>query len=78
MGLEAFAEFAEAVGVPTDQVLAVLPYSGGAIVLWTVDPDPDDDTEVWRGTFTRDADGILRRGTAEPCGVLGQIIGMLP
>ena len=53
-----FAEVAEALGVNTVDVLAVMVDS---VVLYTPAPD-DDDPLIWRTEMGRDADGILRAG----------------
>lgn len=50
-----FAEVAEALGVQTVDVLALLP---GRLVLYTPDPD-DPDPLVFKATLGRDADDIL-------------------
>lgn len=61
-----FAEFAEAAGIPTSQVIAVQRSPRGAYVLvYTPEPLPDDDpdgvdTTAWSMGLGRDGDDILR------------------
>lgn len=61
-----FAEFAEAAGIPTSQVIAVARKSDRVFVLiYTPEPIPEDDpdgvdTTAWSCGLGRDRDGILR------------------
>jgi len=58
-----FAEFAEALGVPTDCIMAALPGPKKATVLYTAEPDEhgfDPDEPILCAYLARDADGILR------------------
>lgn len=61
-----FAEFAEAAGIPTSQVIALQRSPRGAFVLvYTPEPLPDDDpdgvdTTAWTMGLGRDRDGIVR------------------
>ena len=61
-----FAEYAEAVGVPTSQVIALQQHPSGALLLlYTPEPIPDDDpdgvdTTAWAAGLGRDPDGIVR------------------
>lgn len=50
-----FAEVAEALGVNTVDVMALLP---DRVVLYTPDPE-DPDPMIWAAHLGRDADGIL-------------------
>ena len=58
-----FAEPAEALGIRTDQVLAVLNQGDGRmVVFWTPEgeeKDPDDNTAVWYSILLRNSDDIL-------------------
>lgn len=62
-----FAEFAEAAGVPTSQVIALhgAPHPGTYLPMYTPEPIPDDDpdgvdTTAWSIGLARDRDGIVR------------------
>jgi hypothetical protein len=62
-----FAEFAEAVGVPTSQVMLAHSSTDGRVVVVVFTPDalPDDDpdgvdTTAWAAKLCRDHDRILR------------------
>ena len=55
-----FAEAAEVVGVPTDQVLAINLHGGALLVLYTLaDAEPEDDVVVYSRLLARDRDGVL-------------------
>jgi hypothetical protein len=65
-----FAEFAEALGIPSDLVMAVTPRQHGGVqafvVLYTRPDDRGKPPEVWAQVLTRDADGVFeRRGEPE-------------
>lgn len=54
-----FAEVAETLGVPTKQILAMMPeVLGSTTVLFT--PNGEDQEEVWFAVLRPDADRILR------------------
>lgn len=58
-----FAEFAEALGVPTDCIMAAMPGPKKATVLYTAEPDEhgfDPDEPILCAYLARDGDGILR------------------
>lgn len=66
-GAAYFAEFAEAIGVPTDHVVTVTSMSlprGSFMVLYSRDVEHED-TPVFARVFKRDGDGILRPDSAE-------------
>ncbi len=64
----AFAEIAEALGVPTDMIMAV--HSDG-VVLWTDNAD-DDDEPIWFARVGRDADGVMVVGPRQSTGTIGE------
>ena len=51
-----FAEVAEALGVRTDQVMAMLPRDGIVTVMFT----PKDHGRIWAASLERDRGGILQ------------------
>lgn len=53
----AFAQYAEALGIRTDQVAAVRERLDGAAVLWSTDEAPDDGQY---SELEKDGDGIWR------------------
>lgn len=58
-GRAAFAEAAEAVGVATSDVLALVPDDAGFRVLWTTDTESPTALRLWGATLRRDSSGIL-------------------
>lgn len=77
-----FAEFAEALGINTDQIMAATKLDGEhATVLFTAEPDEhgfDPDEPIYAASLARDADGILvvtsRQLTSMTWGPLRQAI----
>lgn len=69
-----FAEYAEALDVPTDQVMAVFfdPDSGKHVILYS-DEYQGDATPFYRAIGRRDADSILVVAPSEPLGTLGDL-----
>jgi hypothetical protein len=57
----AFAEVADALGIPTDQVMAAMPAQGGQpwTVLYTPERSDSPDAEVFAAHLDRDAGGVL-------------------
>lgn len=71
-GRTQFAEVAEAVGVPTDCIMAAVETDGRVTVMFS---RPEDETVVYGQAFRRDADGVLRAASEprEIPGVLDEI-----
>lgn len=64
-----FAEYAEAVGVATEEIMAVMAPAGGpALVLYSV--GTDEDAAVRRAVLRRDEDAVLRLVGVEQVGTL--------
>ena len=75
-GRTRFAEYAEAVGVPTDHIMGAMETDGGsAIILYSL--GVDDDAEVRRALYARDEGGVLRRVSDAPAGTLREIMAQV-
>lgn len=70
VGRTEVAEVAEALGVPSDMIMAV---SSEGVVLWTYPHEMDDDGQIWSATLGRDADGIIVVGPKMATGTLGEL-----
>ncbi len=70
----AFAEFAEAIGVETREVMAAWSHSGQKVTLLYTEPPSTLDSPVLMVVLQRDADGILVPGPSEDT---GQTVGEL-
>lgn len=69
VGRVEMAEVAEALGVQSDEVMAV--HSDG-IVLWTTETfSLGDEATIWRAQLGRDADGLIVVGPKESLGTMG-------
>ena len=55
-----FAEVAEALGIETEDIMAMLPEQ---IVIFTTDTHDDEKSKLWASKLGRDADGILIAAT---------------
>lgn len=62
VGRAAFAEHAEVLGVPTDQIFFARPHPReGVMVVFNLVPwDPDDPPPWWGAWLVRDSDGIFQ------------------
>jgi hypothetical protein len=75
-----FAEYAEAVGCETDEVVTVLGGPDAVMILYSpgvggVDPDEiDPATPMLRTALRRDGDRVLRVVKTEPAGTLGEFM----
>jgi len=68
VGRADMAEVAEAIGVPTDLIMAV--HSTGAVI-WS--DGVDDDSNMWWAVIGRDADGLIVVGPRRITGSVGEL-----